>query len=119
MSENYGRKYTTARYRLFGLLRDLAWHSRVQLENVAGVRYGARILELKREGYAIETKKWDEHGKAYRLVSLEKGEPQLKRVKAFFVPTDAELLVLGEVTATARSAVREALASFRENAGKL
>ena len=109
----------TARGRLLKLLEDLGWHDHRDLERVAGNRYAARLLELKRLGYRIEDRSGTKDGKAYRLLSREPSEPQGKRVKVFLDEADADALSHGRITAAAVDAVGLALASFRANRGKL
>jgi len=116
---DYGRKYKPARQRLYELLVDGCWHSHKQLELVAGNRYSARLLELKRLGCRFESRFLEEGGgKVWRLLA-ERGRPQGKRVKVFLDEADAAELVGGTVTLTARSAVRTALNSFRQHKEKL
>lgn len=120
VSTDYGLKYETARDRVFALLADCRWHSRTELEHVAGNRYTARVLELRRLGYRISAvPQEDGDGKAYRLESTELGSPQPKRVKVLMDEEDAAQLVAGTVSDGARAAVGDALGSFRENRTKL
>lgn len=118
ISTDFGTKYATARDRVYGLLSDLGWHTWRELEAVGGVRYGARLLELRRLGYLFETADLED-GQRYRLKSLERAAPQPKRVKVLLEEADAESLYRGEVSVTAAMAVSVALASFRANRGKL
>jgi hypothetical protein len=117
LSIDYGRRYRTAREALLGLLWDLSWHRHEELARAAGVRYGARLLELRRLGYVLETEELEE-GKRYRLMSRERGAPQEKRVKCLLTEIDAESVVVGAPTDEARRAVSDALGSFRSNRGK-
>lgn len=118
MAHNYGVKFKSARERLFDLLSDLRWHTHKEMEAVSGNRYAARLLELKREGYVIESRAIPD-GKEHRLKSRQKGPPQPKRVKVFLNEHDAAALTQGKVTPAAQKAVTSALASFRVNKGKL
>ena len=117
MSHDHGQINETKRDALLNLLLDLEWHDHFELQ-VAGVRYGARVLELKRLGYQIETRDLD-YGKQYRLKSVRKGKPQEKRVKIFLPERDATALVNGHVTRAAMRIVKDALGSFQENKHKL
>ena len=123
MSEDYGKKYGTASDQALEILSNPvgAWRDRETLERLCGNRYSARILELKRRGYLIESSPSQTgHGKRYRLLRAEKGSPQPKRVKVFLRETDAQQLLDGNgLTPAAREAVEEALGSFRHNKGKL
>jgi hypothetical protein len=121
MSEDYANRFASARDRIFALLSDCQWHTRRELQAVGGIRYGARLLELKRMGYRIEAADTggDEHGRDYRLLSTEPNEPQAKRVKALLEEQDVVSLLRGDITLTASAALRNALGSFRANRGKL
>jgi len=121
MSRDYGVEYKTARDRLYDLLADLYWHSAKELSRVGGVRYGARILELKRLGYQIESREVEgQEGKDYRLISRHKGSPQQKRVKVLLTEDDAHDLAYNDtLTDRARDAIQNALGSFRTNKDKL
>ena len=120
MSTNFGVKYESARDRMLSLLSDLKWHNRKDLEAVAGNRYAARMLELKRLGYSIVDRVATEgHGKDYRLTHQKPGSPQEKRVKVFLTESVADLLLMGQMTNDATIAIRDALGSFRNNKHKL
>lgn len=114
---DFGRKYVTARDRVRLLLDDRKWHSWDELRRVGGVRYGARLLELRRLGFEIESEDMAPDGKRYRLVGL--CEPQQKRVKVLLTEEEAEDLLDSVVTDSTWDAVESALASFRANRGKL
>jgi len=118
VSTDFAKKHTHARGRIRELLWDLRWHGHKELAEVGGVRYGGRVLELKREGFAIESQ-GGEDGKNYRLANHEQGEPQEKRVKAFLREDDAEKAVDGILTQAAQTAIADALGSFRHNKHKL
>jgi len=49
-STDYGKSKSTGRERLLDLLSDCGWHPCSQLLEHGGVRYSARVLELKRLG---------------------------------------------------------------------
>jgi hypothetical protein len=116
---NYGQVFQSKRDALYRLLADCAWHTRSELQAAAGIRYGARILELKREGYAIEDRRVGLVEKSYRLVSRERGEPQAKHVKVYLTEDDARLIAKGYVSGTARSAINDGLRSFDAHRGRL
>lgn len=108
----------SARDTLLSLLSDLGWHHNRELR-VAGVRYSARLLELKRLGYQIE-RRAIEGGHEYRLVSLRRQAPKEKMVKVFLVEADASAIVERRaITDTAMAAIRDALGSFMNNRDKL
>lgn len=118
MSEDWGKRYGTARDRALALLTDGGWHSWRELERVAGVRYGARLLELRREGCQIEHQDDPSgDGRCYRLAG--RAEPQEKRVRVYLREDDARSLTYGRITTSARAAVIDALGSFDTNRGKL
>lgn len=106
---------------MFDLLSDLHWHSARELHHTGGVRYGARLLELKRLGYQFEDREVEgENYKYYRLMSLTRGAPQAKQVKVFLNEEDARLLVEENcMTGSAEKAVRDAYGSFLTNKSKL
>lgn len=121
MSTDYGVKYETTRGALFQLLRDGEWHPWRELRDTAGVRYGARLRELKREGFTIESApSIDDHGKLYRMPDPRRGGPSRKRVKVYLDESDAALIVAcGYVSPRASVAVEDALESFLFNKDKL
>lgn len=108
----------TRRQALLKFLSDLKWHPHHTLADVAGVRYSARVLELKRMGYQIASK-GARGGKAYRLRTKRRGAWKKKLVKVYLEEKDALKLAYGKVTARGRKAIRAALASFQTNKGKL
>lgn len=121
MSTDYGKVFETARARIYHLLKDGQWHLWRELKKIGGVRYSARILELKREGYRIESRpSGDSEGKSYRMPTTARGKPQGKQVKVFLDEDDADAIVhTGVVPHEAALAIEDALASFRHNKGKL
>lgn len=120
MSVDYGQKYETKRDQVLSRLIDLEWHSWQALRGVGGVRYSARLLELKRIGYQIEDKEDSSgHGKAYRLQSKTPTDPQQKRVKVFLDEADVIKMLDGSISPRAQSALRMALGSFQHNRHKL
>lgn len=127
MAKDYAGLKRTQREEVLRILSDLEWHPYLDLNAVGGVRYSARLLELKRLGYKIEhrTVKGDT-GRDYRLKSLTPDVPQAKMVKVFL--TEAETLLLLRATAAidivkearpVRASLEGALRSFRANRHKL
>lgn len=120
MSIDYAKLNETARGRVFKILLDCKWHHYEELKEVGGVRYSARLLELKRLGYEIEDRPLEPQGKQYRLVSPDPSVPQAKHVKVFLAESDVEkLLGRGVLTKAARHALTDALGSFQHNRSKL
>jgi hypothetical protein len=121
MSTDYAAKYQSARERTLTMLKDLQWTSWRQLRRVAGVRYGARIRELKRLGYRIEDSSDNSpDGKQYRLTNITPGEPLGKRVRVYLPERETEmLLTTGKVPAASIVAIATALSIFRANKHKL
>jgi len=119
MSVDHAALHTTARERLLAYLLDLQWHAASDLGVVAGNRYAARLLELRRLGYAIETRPATGDGKSYRLTSRTRGPMLGKKVKIFLEESDAAALLDGVVTMPATASITDALASFRANRAKL
>lgn len=113
MAIDYAEKKKPFREQVFDLLSDLKWHTHVELSRVGGNRYAARILELKRQGYQIDSKPFVDVGKVYRLVSLKRGEPQSKRVRVFLDIDDAILVVnCSHLPDNIRDIVQESIDSF-------
>lgn len=119
MSRDYGVLMKTARDRVRDLLWDLKWHHFNELGRVGGVRYGARLLELRRLGWEIETRDLEPKGKEYRMIRRENGKPQGKQVKVFLDEDDAAALLAGTLTRKAKMAVLDGLKSYRVNKDKL
>lgn len=120
MSTDFGATFKTARAKLFDLLSDLKWHTHKELLGVASVRYGARLLELKRLGYKIDSEGKAVNGKRYRLTDLKAGTPKAKQVKVFIDEIDVEhALNHNHISTAMREAMREALLSFQFNKAKL
>lgn len=118
----FAERYKPAREQVLDLLSDLQWHSWRELRRVGGVRYGARVGELRDEGYHVESRKsaLTEDGKDYRLKWLAPGGVREPRVKVYLREQDAAAMVQdGIVPLAACHGIAEALASFRSNRGKL
>jgi len=121
MSVDHAVRHINARDRILNLLEDLEWHPHFELARVGQVRYSARVLELKRLGWQIESRtiSTGTDGDEYRLVSRVRGQPQAKRVKVLMSEEDVITLLKGELTLAAREALVDALASFKANKHKL
>jgi len=118
MSTDFGAVKKPARKRLYDLLSDRQWHAWRACRTVGGMRYSARMLELKREGWIIESRGADEDGKEYRLIGA--GTPKGKKVRVFLPEAEVKhLLSLPGVSPTAQSALDDALGSYQANRGKL
>jgi hypothetical protein len=117
---DYRKQKQTARERLFDLLSDLEWHSWDEL-SIAGSRPSARLLELKADGFLIESEPLPDKngGKRYRLTSLSPGPQRSRRVKAFFNPNDVEqALQSGQLTDSMTEALQAALNTYLSNQGR-
>lgn len=121
MRKNYGVLHKSARDRLLDLLSDFEWHTYKECHLVGGVRYGARILELKRLGYKVESTEDPsaKDGNLYRLVSLEKGPPQEKQVKLFLTEKESRELLASSLSSSIITKTGNALTSFIVNKHKL
>ncbi len=122
MSLDFARLNMSKREALFDLLRDGAWHNHREIAMVGGVRYSARLLELKRLGFAIDSEETadGEQGKRYRMPSTIPGVAKTKRVKVYLEEHDVAVMVeRGYVPPLARDALTDARASFNANRDKL
>lgn len=121
MGVNFGAENTNLRDKLRGYLADMRWHSWRELKEVGGSRFGARLLELKREGYIIDRESIKgSRGFRYKLRSLVPGEPQRKQVKALLPPSDVDVfLKTGKASGELFDAIADAFASYQYNEAKL
>jgi hypothetical protein len=121
MSTDHAHVHETKRAALFRLLSDGRWHAHYELAGVGGVRYSARLLELKRLGYGIDsTDVAGEQGKRYRLASTEPGALRTKKVKVYLEEPDVLAMVdRGFIPPAAKAALVDAHASFDTNREKL
>lgn len=122
MSLDYAKLNVSKRAALFTLLSDLEWHPHHELARVGGVRYSARLLELRRLGYSVESEEArdGEQGKRYRMPSVERGEVKPKKVKAYLDAADVRVMVeRGYIPPLARDALTDALGSFDTNRDRL
>lgn len=119
MIADHAVKYASARDAVLEALRSGAWVSWRQLNAIAGVRYGARIRELKRLGYQIEATEREDHGRSCRLISPDLGHAREKRIRIYLDEQDALEMSRGNVTLTAIGEVRSSLQRFRKYRGRL
>ena len=121
MTTDHAQTHMPKRERLRLLLWDLRWHAHAELRGVAGVRYSARLLELKRLGFEVEDEPIQgDTGKRYRLKSHTPGAPKVKLVKVYLREQDcARLVERGEVGLHLENCIAGALQSFRQNKDKL
>jgi len=121
MSDDHAEAHKSNRERLLEFMSDLQWYSHLELRNVAGTRYSARLLELKRLGYEFESKPMSrEPGNWYRLVSNTPGKPLGKKVKVYLEEDDViAMLEEREISEQASEAIEQAYYSFVHNKGKL
>lgn len=106
---------TPARVRVLNLLKDCAWHTWQELEEVGGNRYGARLHELQAEGYVIERRGTKHEGLSYRLTSLMPGPAVEPQVRVYLDAADAKALLNGTLTPTGRKAIAAAIKSYAES----
>ncbi len=106
--------------RLLELLCDLRWHDQQELTIAGGRRYGARLHEMKADGFDI-VDEWcvpKSSGKRYRMRSRERLGKRQRKVRIYLDQSDAEELQRGEITLFALAAVQDGLDSFRANRGR-
>jgi heme oxygenase len=118
---DYAAKYVTARQRILEAMLGLNWVSWRYLRTVGGVRYGARLRELKRQGYQIiDQSGTDEHGKQYRLLSPKPYTGQQKQVKIYLPENEVtDLLETEMISAEANRIITLAYRIFDANRDKL
>lgn len=87
MTTDFATEKIPARTQLLALLTDGEWKPWTAMRTAGGMRYSARLLELKRLGYQIESRGNAPQGKEYRLTG--KGEPKTKQVKVFLTEEHA------------------------------
>jgi hypothetical protein len=119
MSTDHSKVHETKREKLLRRMKDGDWHSFVELRQTGGDRYGARLRELKRLGWEIESRpsKMYANGKEYRLTG--RGVAADKRVKVFLTEFEASKAAQGKLVGSACDAIHDALCSFRANKEKL
>lgn len=117
---DYAVKYVTARQRVLAELMPLQWRSWRILRRIGGVRYGARLRELKRLGYRIEdTSGNDNEGKVYRLINPRPARPAIKQVKIYLPEEHVKALLRDELYPETKTIALEALRIFQANRHKL
>jgi hypothetical protein len=107
----------SSRAQLLLRMGDLQWHHGEDLAKFAGIRYGARLLELKQRGYVIEERGPDAGGwKSYRLaMRMPFGAHQGERARIYIDVADLEVMVnSGSVPASAAPLLEAALARAKE-----
>lgn len=122
MSLDHAKINVSKRAALFTLLSDGAWHMHHELARVGGVRYSARLLELKHLGYSVDSESASdgEQGKRYRMPTTERGAAKAKKVKAYLAEEDVRVMVeRGYIPPLARDALTDALGSFTTNRERL
>lgn len=120
MSVDYAVKYKGARGKLLQTMCDLCWHSWSELTNVGGVRYSARLRELKRLGFKFSSRTDPSgDGKQYKLQDLSPSDPEPKLVRVMLRENDARMLLNEFVTPRAMEAIADGLGSFMHNKKKL
>jgi hypothetical protein len=117
---DWAQERTSDRARVLDVLSDRCWHGNGELARICN-RYGARILELKREGWDIEAEPLPgAQGNRFRLVSSKKGPPvKTRKVRIYLEESDARELAAGRLTLFARHEIAEALSRLEANRGKL
>jgi hypothetical protein len=65
---------TTHKQRILALLKDRRYHSSREMMNAGGFRYGARLLDLRKDGYTFAVKPDEKKPNSflYRLISRPK-----------------------------------------------
>jgi hypothetical protein len=117
---DYAKTHEPKREQLRQLLWDLCWHTHNELREVGGVRYSARLLELKRLGYHIKSQSIKgDNGKRYRLTSRTVCSPKEKKVKVYLTEDQAQSLCDGFLSPSVQGVIGDALKSFRTNKEKL
>lgn len=122
---DYAQVNEQDRNKLLAMLMDMKWHKPGEMRKAGGVRYGARLLELKRLGYMIDDRPLSgkEQGKEYCLAALVPGTPQKKRAKVFLSEKDLITLVSGgtiiHLTKEGQDELKLSLIRFQNNKDKL
>lgn len=126
MAKDYAELNAKDRDKLLELLMDMRWHTPSEMRKAGGVRYSARLLELKRLGYIIDDRPLTgkEQGKQYILLSLVPGTPQKKRAKILLDENDlttivASRAIMGLLSSVGQSELRRALIRYRNNKDKI
>ncbi len=118
MSTDFGAGKKPAREKLLELLSDKIWHTWKECEHAGGMRYSARLLELKRQGWVIESRGSASEGKDYRL--LGRGPKQTKKVRVLLEEAEVQyLLAMPGLPLLTRQKLQDAYGSFKANRGKL
>ena len=78
------------------------WVHGQRLAGIAGNRYGARLNELRDDGWQIEKKAAPGGWYMYRLTALDRGSRREPRVRFDLRASDIAALARGEITDTVR-----------------
>jgi hypothetical protein len=122
---DYAQVNERDRNKLLSLLMDMKWHKPGEMRKAGGVRYSARLLELKRLGYIIDDRplSGQEQGKEYCLAALVPGSPQEKRAKILLSEKDLITLVSGgtiiHLSKKGQDELKLALIRYQNNKEKL
>ncbi len=73
MTTAFFAEVTPKRGGLLAMLSDGQWHDQHACTEAGGMRFGARIRELREAGYQIETQRLGPRRFFYRLVMPEQG----------------------------------------------
>ena len=118
MSIDFGKEKRPARVVLLDLLSDEEWHTWKECRGAGGMRYSARLLELKRQGWTIESRGSDSEGKDYRITG--EGAPQPKKVRVMLEEAEVQyLLAMPGLPMSTRQALSDAYGSCQANRHRL
>lgn len=98
---NHALKFGTARCALLDAMSNGAWFTYRDLAVIAGQRFGARILEAKREGAIFESEPWRD-GKRYRLIGWASARPIKSRRRLLLADDDIASIANGCPSVAAR-----------------
>jgi hypothetical protein len=125
MSTDYAKINERDRNKLLKLMMDMKWHKPIEMRKAGGVRYSARLLELKRLGYKFDDRplNGEDQGKEYILLSLIPGRPQEKRAKVLLSETDLAMIVgssvMSSLSTKGADELKKALIRYQMNRKKL
>lgn len=105
---DHAHRFRTAREALVDLLSDGQFHSWKECAARAGIRFGARLLEIRRAGGVIEDRPCNE-GKAYRLVSIAPANDCQARRRLLLSPDDIASIARGIPSTAARREAEKAM----------
>ncbi len=108
---------TPLRIKVLGRLWCMDWVSWEILKEIT-TRYSARIGELKKMGFDIESRPLAEdglQGKEYRLISREPGELEQYKARVDLTTLEASLLLTQPLPGVVGYKVKESLARAKQN----